>query len=503
LLAVMQEYVKSERAVYHRDGQLAQIYELYGPLAQEHTVAVEQVETERFHHFFRAEVSDSDAELPVVASLYHQQEQPERTLVKSEPAIDPGKEAIKAWLWGDAVNKQLLRNLRRGIVRAVKEAYPLDTMTRLYTAKPTRVLRWAQTRLDTVPPVALEDIDDFEGLLVERSIGPCAYMLHDFADIAGHAEYGMRSHLLAQEAFPALLFKSGAYRSRVRETLEKQLEMKIEELAFALFILAGCFHHFPVQLPASLQEKLERDFLPSPRFPEELEALRPRLTGGQLTTIKRLFDDCFKLRENVYDGLLLALMAEHVDRESALELLQSIDTAGISSDYRLWEEPLGDFLHTIQHAVAALAQCRANPEVRIKLIKVCRAGLGTDEIAQRFASLVGLSSSIEASIVHFLEHCSLLELHRALHLAYIIDVAQYEQLLLQLRSLLVEIGDGDFEGVVDPARGFSREEIDMLITFTRQGFHVPLSQLEMPLLAKIAQQVPWLYQQLELRLQRG
>src|SRR5207302_116559 len=114
-------------------------------------------------------------------------------------------------------------------VKAIKDGYLLDTLTRLHIAKPTRILRWAQTRLDTVPPVQLEGIDDFDGLLVQQKIGHLAYILHDFADVIGLAEQDLRGQFLTHEAFAPILFQGINYRSNRRDELEKQLGMKVEE----------------------------------------------------------------------------------------------------------------------------------------------------------------------------------------------------------------------------------------------------------------------------------
>src|SRR6202022_3907216 len=100
-----------------------------------------------------------DPQQPVVASLYVRQQETE-SIPDVQPVIDTSKEAIKGGVGGEAVKKQQLRNLRRGIVKAIKDGYLLDTLTRYHIAKPTRILRWSQTRLDTVPPVQLEGVDE-------------------------------------------------------------------------------------------------------------------------------------------------------------------------------------------------------------------------------------------------------------------------------------------------------------------------------------------------------
>ena len=175
LLSVVQLFVKSEQAAYHPNRHLAQVHELYGPLLDTEIFGEGTTDIARIYRFFDVQVSKENPQQPTVASLYRKRpEMYSASDADVRPTIDPGKEAIKGWLDGEPVNKQQLQDLRRGIVKAIKDGYLLDTLTRLYIAKPTRILRWAQTHLDTVPPVQLEGVDGFDGLLVQRYVrAPC------------------------------------------------------------------------------------------------------------------------------------------------------------------------------------------------------------------------------------------------------------------------------------------------------------------------------------------
>jgi len=50
---------------------------------------------------------------------------------------------------------------------------------------------------------------------------------------------------------------------------------------------------------------------------------------------------------------------------------------------------------------------------------------------------------------------------------------------------------------------FTRTETEALVSFTQQGFRIPVSQFEVDFLHKIARYLPELYGKLELRLQKG
>ncbi len=509
LLAILPEYVKSEQAVYHPDKQLVQILELYGPFVGVETMQ-EGLTAPSVYRFFDPQIDLASMEQPVTASLYKNQvsAQSQQSDPGARAAIDPGKEAIKAWLEGNAVNKQQLRNLRRGVVKAIKEAFLLDTMTRLHIAQPSRILRWTQTRLDTVPPVQLEGIDDFEGLAIQRAIGPLAYLLHDFADATGWAEQELRAQLLDHSSFAAILFQGRAYRQNMREELEAQLGMKVDELAFSLFIVATCLNRKPVELPPIIQQKMSSEHVSPPRYPERIEADRPRLPASSIGMIRRLFDDCFKLRENIYDGPRLEIMAEKMHQEQAVTLLQNVDCNGITADFRLNEEPLGSFLAMVQDEIVRLTRLRTNPKVKSVLISVCQAGLSMDVAFQQLTALIGLQDNAERAVDDFLQHCCPLELHKALNLAYLVDTAQYEHSVAQLRIALARLEEtaepgNRLQATPQLTRSFTRDEVEILVGFTQEDFSMSMGQLEVSFLAKIADHLPDLYQRLELRLQRG
>jgi len=495
LLGVLQEYIKPEWAVYSSDQAVSRMYELYSSFLPEGTTSVlDPGAHEHLHQFFGRQ--PAHRHLPVVASLHRQSSETRTT--DARPELDPGKEAIKAWLQGETVNKQLLKTLRRGILKALKETYALDLLTRLHTARPQRVLRWAQTRLDTVPPVALEGIDDFAGLAIECTIGPLAYILHDFADAAGWSELELRTALLTHEAFPTLLFTSRTYRSAILHDLEQQLEMEIDIFAYALFLLALYLHHFPYELPAGLHSQCDLIQLPVREYPAGLETLRPRLANHHVSAIRRLFDDCFKLRENVYDGLRLAQVAEHLPINRVFARIQAIDATQIAGDYRFNEEPLGACVAAIQQAVfPPLAQLRKNPTVRARLLATCQLAPETESSWPMFASLVGLPGRSEACIDLFLQHCSPPELHRALCLAHHLECAQYEQLLLQMRSYQESAANSP------QTQAFSTEEIGRLASLVQHDLAIPLSQIVPSLLTGISEHLPGLYHRLEVRFQRG
>jgi hypothetical protein len=351
----------------------------------------------------------------------------------------------------------------------------------------------------------LADVDDFEGIEINRTIGPLAYLLHDFADAVGWAEQELRTQLLNHPGVPPLFFRGMAYRERTYNMLEQQLGMKVEELAFSLFVVVMQFNRNPIELPPIIQQRIDHpQFLPI-RYPGRIEAERSSLSNNHINMIKRLFEDCFKLRENVYDGLLLEELADAITPEQALARVQTIDTSSLSVDFRLNEEPLSTVLMVVQNEVATLTHLKENLKVKAVLVSICQAGLYIDEPSQQLIALMKLSGNIEQQISDFLTHCSLLELHKALCLAYHADQSQYEHSLTLLHHALTVLEEQANQPPIRAAsyKRFAREEIDMLTQFTQQDFRISMSQLDATLLTKVADQFPELYRRLELRLVRG
>jgi hypothetical protein len=52
-------------------------------------------------------------------------------------------------------------------------------------------------------------------------------------------------------------------------------------------------------------------------------------------------------------------------------------------------------------------------------------------------------------------------------------------------------------------KGFAKDELEVLVSFTRKDFRIPISQLEQNFLIKVADRLPNLYKRLEIRHQRG
>ncbi|GCE23223.1 hypothetical protein KDK_70230 [Dictyobacter kobayashii] len=275
LLAVLQDYIKPEQAVFHSDARLAHIYEYYSPLSEGQIGQTCGEDLSAIYTFFGVP-EDVQQEPPIIMTLVKHavgKDETQSSNKKQEVEVDPGKEAVKAWLQNEELNKQLLRNMRRGTAKVIKDGYAVDCMTRLNTAKSSHSLRWMQARFDTLPPIQLEGVDDYSGLALEREIGPLAYLLYDYADTAGRMEQDVRGMIATSGKLSRIMFRSIIYRDDNKNRLEAQLGMSIPQFAFSLFLWARNLGFLVVELPPAIEASIQVELFLPQHYPPRWSAL--------------------------------------------------------------------------------------------------------------------------------------------------------------------------------------------------------------------------------------
>ena len=223
-----------------------------------------------------------------------------------------------------------------------------------------------------------------------------------------------------------MMYQAMSYRKKNQQQLETQLGVPIEKLSYALLILARALGYRVVDLPLLVEQQIGFDLSLPQKYPEYLESVRPRLTSAQVSDIHHLFDDCFKIRENIYDGRLLKRVRSEIDRESALMLLQHIDPQRISQDIHFNEQPLSLFISEIQSVIALLLHLKTNAQVTIVLSSL-RDEREDDELSRKFISSCNHTDNVQEAVDHFIRRCSVFDLHYVLTLAYAIDTHRYKK----------------------------------------------------------------------------
>jgi len=122
----------------------------------------------------------------------------------------------------------------------------------------------------------------------------------------------------------------------------------VDELALALYTWLAVVEGPPDKRPPGFSDG----------FWAQVETARARLPlwGDRpdetlCRAIRHLFEDFFKLRDNVYDGPRIARLVGGRAPEAVLEPLMQVDVERLDKDYRLGGVPLRDVLAMVQETI--------------------------------------------------------------------------------------------------------------------------------------------------------
>jgi hypothetical protein len=342
LLEAVAKYARTESVARCQDPTLAAICELYGPLVPDESTRKVTLPASLLH-FFGLPAKDSVVPVEPLLKLTLQRE------AITQVVDDEEKAAIHDWLLGRPVNRQLLQGVRRGAARWLRAICPPDQLHRNHIARPHGVLRWHKTYLGTRPPICLEGVDDeTEGIPLSRVIGLVAFDLHRYATSIGNEAKLLALQLAAEPTLMSLCFAAMDYRKRALARLTDQLGISVDEMTVFLYLWSMIVEHKSHEHPPGFGDdfwaQLTHDYIQSPIQEAQLDE-------GLHQAIRHLFDDFFKLRENIYDGLRIVDLLRGRTPKNLLDSLMCADVTRLDRDYRLDGMPLRDALLTIQEIV--------------------------------------------------------------------------------------------------------------------------------------------------------
>jgi len=347
-LNVLVRYVQPDIAVETSDDVLARIAELYSPpVVSEREMTLPSTLLAAFglparSVTLRAEPLLQKAREPMQAQLDQIKE------VGPAWIADADKLAVKAWLDRDtqALNRQSLFPLRRGLSRWLRAIYPTDALHADGIARPHRVLCWTRTHLATQPPIHLDGVDEYAGIALSPDVGHAAFDLCCYARATGEEAQALSERLTQDERLLPTLFAAADYRRQTMKQLEVQLGLSAEELALALYVAMLTVEGLPDQRPPGFDDAFWNDIA-------SLCASRRMITldEEQRQAIHDLFDDFFKLRDNVYDGPGIAQLVGGRTPEVLLEWLMRVNAVHLDQDYRLDNAWLGKVVEIVEEAI--------------------------------------------------------------------------------------------------------------------------------------------------------
>lgn len=257
-------------------------------------------------------------------------------------AVDPIRNAVRDWLEGDQPNPELLKPLRHCVSRFLKEAVDPTLLEGGGYAQPNGILRWYEVQDGTNLPLLFEGVDEGNGIHLPRSLGSSTFDLLDHAEARGPARPRLAARLLADQEIARLIFEARDQQKSWKSELVHSLKCPVQEFSFHLFRVALCLGA-NVPVPAMLQDEACAS-LPGVEWPAEL-----------VRTIQHLWEDCFRLRDHLFDGHALARYARRWPRpsESLAELSRLWDSYPPQS-YRLGDRPFSEILCAVREQVQAI-----------------------------------------------------------------------------------------------------------------------------------------------------
>lgn len=272
---------------------------------------------------------------------------------------DPDKQAVRDWLEGKAVNRQSLKRLHQGAARWLRAVCPTDSLHAEGVAQPHGALTWRPVYLDVCPPIVLEGIDDQEGILLRREVDHAAFRLSEYAQATGKRAAALSAELAQDGRLLPLMFAAMNHRHSGLARLEAALGMPVDQLAAALYVLwlviEGQTEDGMPGLDAGLLSQTRAIHHEAARQGTSWERKWAQ-------PIPQLYDDWFKLRENVYDGPRLARLLGGRTAEEILALLPRIPARNVDKDYRLGRERLSEALHQAGLAAEQILARRQSDE---------------------------------------------------------------------------------------------------------------------------------------------
>ena len=266
--------------------------------------------------------------------------------------INTGKSAIRDWLEGRQVNKELLKGLRLGIAHICREIVQPCSIIPPNTARQSSLIKWDESIEGSKIPVVLEGVDSFDGLPVSRDLGHTAYLLN-----YAHLKRGMSKEQLltsisqsSDEVF-YIIQSAYKYKQKLISMLTGQLGLSVEELAYLLFVLLVEFGQCGNEIPVIIYEKYFKqgmDYQNSMNYSEGLESVRVFFPKEYVKVIKALFKDWFLIRENIYNSLRLSELYKKYRDIDPILAIANIDASGINPQFKIAEMDLGKYIINIQ-----------------------------------------------------------------------------------------------------------------------------------------------------------
>lgn len=334
LLNAVATYALTECVACCDDKELAAICELYGPLVLDTNILEITLSKDLLSFFGRKEKKIVVPIEPLTQAFSLRES-------ANEPANDEEKVAIRDWLLGKEVNRQLLHSLRIGAARLLK-TFSISTIIHYPgIAHPHGILSWQKPYLEVPLPIRIEGVDECEGILLKRAIGHNAFELYRYAHAIGRETKVLEQLLFSETKLNLFLFEARDYTRKMQNILENQLGMNLETLALSLYAWAIMFGGGKMEEAVHIPALKREDFIVEAH---QLPTNFNRFKENDRKEWIFFFEDFFKLRDNLYDSPRLISLCSERQLRGIMEDVLTIHTNDVGKEYRWGKRYLRDVL---------------------------------------------------------------------------------------------------------------------------------------------------------------
>lgn len=262
--------------------------------------------------------------------------------------------AIRSWLnEGTAENPQLLRPLRKGIAILIEVFMMPEVICTPSVSKVVKELRWDKVQDGHTPAIILNSLDSGFGIEVSRSIGPLAYELSSLGEIDKKKEPDKWSEqfekILKWPEASIILISGRRFHDAVVDKIQKSLGIETDKLALYLYTFMCSLNGLQGEkiVPQLLDCIPMFNWSDSPSFPSGTQKYYAVLKPKHIEFIQSMFNNFFRIRENLYDGYRIKKYLENFNPVESLNQIINLNFHTLEN-YKFKDQKLSFLLQDIR-----------------------------------------------------------------------------------------------------------------------------------------------------------
>lgn len=254
--------------------------------------------------------------------------------------------AVRNWLEGKKENKELLKKFRSSWAKILKEFGFLPFVER-FSSRVYGVVKWRKNVEGNWVPISLEGVDNFKGITISRNLFEKNF-LPQLIENETKKDYQEEylNDLLKDYRTLSYLEEFNAFVDVLQERLDQLIGLPLYEISFLLYTFIHSlspYNYIPNFLKLSSFEIFDLGNLL-----DEWIVIEGIIKESDKDKVEELFEDCFLLRDGVYNVQKLELMvSEYGNSFEVAKRVASLDFK-IPKEYKIGEETLDCFFSKLR-----------------------------------------------------------------------------------------------------------------------------------------------------------